>query len=134
MSSRFARKMKPMWFGRKKLYKGYRCARPSRRPAAQRTACRLASKPVRCLRADGAKCPPGRWYDYQSWLGRTTTSLKSGVVRKTAAYDAAWRTPPLPAPLRPTFREPGSKRSRIPCAAIFSLPRSSSRCAHRRET
>ena len=25
-----------------------------------------------------------RWYDFQSWLGRTTDSAKSGVVRKTA--------------------------------------------------
>ena len=36
-----------------------------------------------------------RWYDFQSWLGRTTDSAKSGVVRKTAAYDAVWKTPPL---------------------------------------
>lgn len=62
---------------------------------------------------------PRRWYDFQSWLGRTTDSMKSGVVRKTAAYDAVWKTPPMPAPLRPTFRDPQVRRPALP-AALYS--------------
>jgi hypothetical protein len=61
-----------------------------------------------------------RFYDYNNWLGRTSHALKSGVVRKHAAYDAVWKVPPLPAPLRPTFRTQGTNKCRIPPALVFT--------------
>eukprot|EP01048_Picozoa_sp_COSAG05_P013476 COSAG05_NODE_1439_length_4884_cov_11.725065_4_plen_280_part_00 len=60
-----------------------------------------------------------RWYDHQNWLGRTSHALKSGVQRKHAAYDAVWRVPPMPVPLRPCFRDIGFNRARVPPAIVF---------------
>ena len=60
-----------------------------------------------------------RFYDHQNWLGRTSHALKSGVQRKHAAYDAVWRAPPMPAPLRPCFRDIGLNRARVPPAIVF---------------
>ena len=88
MSSRFARKMTPTFIGRKKLYKGYRCA-----PAFPRR-CRRRRSPLDARaaldshsRARRPACTPG-------CAGGTTSSRGWGARRTPPSPGSCARPPP----------------------------------------